>query len=132
MASLTRNENTSKHATGRKFRRPVPTVAHRWAWLGGSLSFERTGASQVLPFSLSRCHVCMGYRVIVFRKGQRLATRCVSWRIDLIDTASRSLWLFLGVPTRSRLRSFLSRSESFFSQMAKEVRLSGGEAAGRY
>ena len=71
---------------------------------------ERRGASQVLPFSLSRCYVCMGCRVIVFRKGSRLATRCVSWRIDLIDSASRSLWLFLGVPTRSRLRSFLSRS----------------------
>ena len=32
--SLTRNEYTSKHATGRKRYRPVPTVAHRWAWLG--------------------------------------------------------------------------------------------------
>ena len=29
--SLTRNEYTSKHATGRKRYRPVPTVAHRWA-----------------------------------------------------------------------------------------------------
>ena len=69
-----------------------------------------TGASQVLPFSLLRCYVCMGCRVIVFCTRQRLATRCVSWRIDLIDSVSRSLWLFLGVPTRSRLRSFLSRS----------------------
>ena len=74
------------------------------------LPSERRGASQVLPFSLSRCYVCMGCRVIVFRKGSRLATRCVSWRIDLIDSASRSLWLFLGVPTRSKLRSFWSRS----------------------
>ena len=31
--SLTRNENTSKHATGRKRYRPEPTVAHRWAGL---------------------------------------------------------------------------------------------------
>ena len=79
-------------------------------WVVACSSFERRGASQVLSFSLSRCYVCMGCRVIVFCKGSRLATRCVSWRIDLIDSASRSLWLFLGVPTRSKLRSFLSHS----------------------
>ena len=62
---------------------------------------ERRGASQVLPFSLSRCYVCMGCRVIVFRKGSRLATRCVSVRLDSIDSIARSLSMFLAVPDRA-------------------------------
>ena len=77
---------------------------------------ERRGASQVLPFSLSRCYVCMGCRVIVFRKGSRLATRCVSVRLDSIDSIARSLSMFLAVPDRACSPQITLFCVSFFSQ----------------
>ena len=70
--SLTRKRVTSKHATCRKNSCPVPTAVECWA---GLVLSGGTGASQVLPFSLLRCYVCMSCCVIVFCEGRRLATR---------------------------------------------------------